>query len=136
MKLIRTSRAVMAATGLAFAASVAMPAVAQEMEEPAAEAPDYSENKLQSFAVAFAEVDKVKQEYTPRMEQAGSEEEQQEVQSEAGQQMMQAVEDSEGISVDEYNEIIQSAQADPEFAQELNVLITEETGGEAPQGAE
>lgn len=128
MTIAHNSRGLLAAFGLAFSLALAMPAVAQETtEQPAAEAPapSFSEDKLQSFAVAFLEIDKLRREYTPRMEQAQSEEEKQQIQTEAGQKMLQAVEDTENISTDEYNAIIQSAQADPDFAQRLNGVIGE-----------
>ena len=91
---------------------------ANEPSQPAAQAPDVSDEKLQSFAVALAEVEKIKQEYSQRLQTADSQEEQQQIQNEAGQKMLQAVE-GKGISVDEYNQIIQSAQSDPAFAQRL-----------------
>lgn len=39
--------------------------------------------------------------------------------------MEQAVEKTDGISVDEYNQIIQSAQTDEALAQKLNGMIGE-----------
>jgi hypothetical protein len=110
--------------GIAFAPNV----LAQGSEQPATpapaiEAPAVPDEKLNSFAVAFLEVEKIKQEYTQRLQQAGSEAEQQQIQNEAGQKMLQAVEATEGITVDEYNQIIQSAQADPDLAQRLSNAI-------------
>ena len=108
--------------GIAFAPNV----LAQGSEQPAApaiEAPAVSDDKLNSFAVAFLEVEKIKQEYTQRLQQASSETEQQQIQNEAGEKMLQAVETTDGISVDEYNQIIQSAQADPDLAQRLSNAI-------------
>ncbi len=69
--------------------------------------------------VALAEVERIKQEYSQRLQTAGSEAEQQQIQNEAGQKMLQAVE-GKGISVDEYNQIIQTAQTDPALAERLS----------------
>lgn len=127
------SRAMLAAIGLTVGAAFAAPAMAQndtqqteQKAQQTAPAQSYDDAKLQSFAVAFLEVDKVKREFAPKLQQAKSEEEQKQIQTEAGQKMVQAVENAEGISVNEYNEIIQSAQADPELAQRLNEIIQKE----------
>ena len=98
-------------------------APAVEPNAPAGAAEAVSDEKLQSFAVAFAEVEKIKQEYSQRLQAAGSETEQQQLQTEAGQKMLQAVENTEGMSVDEYNQIIESAQADPSLAERLTKII-------------
>ncbi|WP_047144848.1 DUF4168 domain-containing protein [Aquamicrobium sp. LC103] len=94
-------------------------------EQPSAEAPSFSDEKLKSFAVAFLEVSKITQEYQPQLEGAKTPEDQQRVQSEASDKMVNAVESSEGISVEEYTQIIQAAQTDPELAQKINGHITE-----------
>ena len=80
---------------------------------------------MQSFAVAFLEVTKVTQSYQPQIDAASTPEDQQRLQQEAGERMIQAVNDSEDITVDEYNQIIQAAQADPELAQRINTHISQ-----------
>lgn len=112
-----------AVIGVASAQDAA-PAPAPQMEAPAAAA-TIDDGKLQSFAVAFLEVTKVTQSYQPQIEAAGTPEDQQRLQQEAGERMIQAVNDSEDITVDEYNQIIQAAQADPELAQRINTHISE-----------
>ncbi|WP_011580737.1 MULTISPECIES: DUF4168 domain-containing protein [Chelativorans] len=94
--------------------------------QPAAPAPNQpsqatsvTDEKLETFVVALAEVERIKQEYSQRLQTAGSEAEQQQIQNEAGQKMLQAVE-GKGISVDEYNQIIQTAQTDPALAERLS----------------
>lgn len=113
------------AYGGAFGAAVAQDAApAPQMEAPAA-APAMDDEKLKSFAVAFLEVTKVTQSYQPQIESAGSDEDRQRLQQQAGEEMVEAVNDAQGISVDEYNMIIQAAQTDPELAQKINTHITE-----------
>lgn len=113
------------------AATAFSPALAQDqapapqMEAPAAAAPDLNEDKLQSFAVAFLEVTKVTQSYQPQIEAAGTDEDRQQLQQQASQEMVEAVNGADGITVDEYNMIIQAAQTDPELAQKINTHITE-----------
>jgi len=104
------------------------PTPAPGIETPAAAAPDLGEDKLKSFATAFLEVNKLTQQYQPQISAAGTPEDQQRLRQEAGQKMVEAVNGSEGISVDEYNSIIQAAQTDPELAQRINGHITEAAG--------
>src|SRR5690606_34225186 len=106
---------------------------APQTEAPAAAAPAMDDTKLKSFAVAFLEVTKVTESYKPQIEAAaGNAEDQQRLQQEAGEKMVEAVNSAEGISVDEYNTIIQAAQTDPDLAQKINGHITEAAGAQQP----
>ena len=91
------------------------------MEAPATT--NFDENTLRSFVVAFLQVDEINRNYLPQMQEADTPEAQQEVQQQATQEMVVAVENAEGISVEEYNSIIETAQADPELANQINELI-------------
>ncbi|WP_099868204.1 DUF4168 domain-containing protein [Pararhizobium haloflavum] len=117
------------ASGFALAQETAPAAPAPEMQQQAP-AQDFSDEQLRSFAVAFLEVDQINKQYTPRLQEAGTPEEQQAIQEEASQEMVSAVESSEGISVQEYTSIMQAAQADPALAQTLTEYIGEASGGE------
>lgn len=122
----------MTATALAFGAMAVQAqdaAPAPQVEEPAAQAPAVDDAKLKSFAVAFLEVAKVNQAYQPQIQAAPNAQDQQRLQQEAGQKMIEAVNASEDITVDEYNEIIQAAQTDPDLAQRINGHITEAASG-------
>ena len=140
MTLNKTLLAGLSALAFGLGASLGVAAAqetapAPEMEAPAA-APSVDDDKLKSFAVAFLEVTKVTQEYQPQIAAAGTPEDQQRLQQEAGERMVEAVNEADGITVDEYNMIIQAAQTDPELAQKINGHITEAAGagGEpAPQ---
>ena len=129
-------RAVLAA-GLLASPAMAVSAVAQEAQPapqatPAPAAP-VDDAKLKSFALAYLEVNKVAETYRPRLEAAKNQEEQQQIQQEATQGMAQAVEASDGITVEEYNQIVGAAQADPELAQRINTHLREAAGA-APAG--
>jgi len=104
-------------------ATEAPPTQTPSAETPSAPSPSLTDEKLQSFVTAFTEVERIKQDYSQRLEKVGSEAEQQQLRQEAGEKMLQAVETTEGISVDEYNEIIRLAQADPKVAQKLTDAI-------------
>jgi hypothetical protein len=93
------------------------------MEAPAAPAASIDDAKIESFVVAFLQVDEINRSYAPQLQAAGSEEEQQEVRQQAGEAMVQAVESAQGITVEEYNTIIETAQTDPGLAQQINEKI-------------
>ena len=117
----------------AFAPALAQDqAPAPQMEAPTA-APNMDEEKLQSFAVAFLEVTKVTQAYQPQIESAASDEDRQQLQQQASEEMVNAVNGADGITVDEYNMIIQAAQTDPELAQKINTRITEAASDQPAQ---
>lgn len=114
----------LAVSGAAAQDELQPPAAAEEpttMEAPATTS--FDENTLRSFVVAFLQVDEINRNYLPQMQEADTPEAQQEVQQQATQEMVVAVENAEGISVEEYNSIIETAQADPELANQINELI-------------
>lgn len=121
--------------GLSLGAAVAQDAAPQpapQTEMPAPEAQQTDDAKLKSFAVAFIEVTRVTQSYQPQIESAGTEADQQRLREEAGEKMVEAVNEAEGITLDEYNTIIQAAQANPELAQRINGHIAEAVGEPQP----
>lgn len=118
------------ATSGAALAQTEAPSAPMQQQQQAPAAQDFSDNTLRSFAVAFLEVDQINRTYTPQLEQAESPEQQQEIQQQASAEMVEAVEGSDGISVQEYTSIMQAAQANPELAQKLTEYI-----GEASQQA-
>lgn len=130
MTLPKTLMAAMTALALTHGASL-VAAHAQDAPPVPTEAPttqqsaDTSDEKLKSFAVAFLEVNKINQSYQPRMEAATTEEDKERIRLQAGQEMISAVNGTEGISVEEYDSIIQAAQVDPELARRINSHINE-----------
>ncbi len=108
--------------------AVPAPAPAPQTEAPAAAPQQADDAKLKSFAVAFIEVAKVTQSYQPQIESAGTAEDQSRLRQEAGEKMVEAVNEAEGITLDEYNTIIQAAQTDPDLAQKINGHIAEAVG--------
>lgn len=127
---LRDSLIALSVLGLAAGPFAVSGAAAQdEMQPPATmEAPaatSFDENTLRSFVVAFLQVDEINRTYLPQMQEADTPEAQQQVQQQATQEMVLAVENAEGISVEEYNSIIETAQADPELANQINDLIRE-----------
>jgi hypothetical protein len=77
-----------------------------------------SDSELRSFAVAALEVQRINNEYMPRVEAARTSEEQQQLVLVATNEKVQAVE-TRGLSVEKYQEILQQAQTDPEMADRI-----------------
>ncbi|MFO7856570.1 MAG: DUF4168 domain-containing protein [Paracoccaceae bacterium] len=76
---------------------------------------DYDSEQLDSFVMAMIEVRRIGEEVRPELEAATDPAEQQEIQQQASERMVEAVE-AEGIEVETYNAIIEDANADPELA--------------------
>ncbi|MGJ7459069.1 DUF4168 domain-containing protein [Halomonas sp. MA07-2] len=100
------------------------PAAAPEQPQAAAPAPamDFSDQQLQQFADASEEIVVISQEYTERLQTADDEAAQQEVQMEANDKMVEAVEES-GLDVDTFNTIGQALQQDPELMQRVQEMV-------------
>ncbi|MDR9781513.1 DUF4168 domain-containing protein [Rhizobium redzepovicii] len=78
-----------------------------------------SDQKLEAFAVAYLQVDKVRQEYSAKIGATKDEAGKQKLQAEAKKQMVDTVEASKDISVEEYSSILTAAQSDPALAKKV-----------------
>lgn len=78
-----------------------------------------SDQKLQAFAVAYLQVDKVRQEYSAKIDATKDEAAKQKLQEEAKKQMVDTVQASNNISVEEYSSILTAAQSDPALAKKV-----------------
>lgn len=107
---------------LGLLAQPVSPALGQQQAGPESQA--YDERDLRSFAAAIVEVERINTDFLPRMEAAGSEAERESVRQQATEKMVEAIED-QGLSLEEYNVIHQSAQHDPDLARDLNTMIEE-----------
>ena len=129
----------------ALVAAPVAPVMAQTMQDdPAAEAPaqaapetmpetpsaGFSEDELTSFVNAAMEVQAVQQDYMAQIEAAPEDAERQALVQEAQEEMASAVEETEGMDVQTYNEIGQAAQTNPELNERiLAMLQTRKQGG-------
>jgi len=78
-----------------------------------------SDQKIEAFAVAYQQVDKVRQEYSAKIGATKDDAAKQKLQEEAKKQMVDTVEASNGISVEEYSSILTAAQSDPALAKKV-----------------
>jgi hypothetical protein len=78
----------------------------------------YSDAELKSFAGAVVEVHRINDAYIPRLQAASTPDEEQQLETAALREMVQAVE-KEGISVEKYEEILTKAQTNRDIAYRL-----------------
>ena len=78
-----------------------------------------SDQKIEAFAVAYLQVDKVRKEYSAKIGATKDEASKQKLQEEAKKQMVDTVEASKDISVEEYSSILTAAQSDPALAKKV-----------------
>lgn len=78
-----------------------------------------SDQKLEAFAVAYVQVDKVRQEYSAKIDATKDQAAKQKLQDQAKKQMVETVQASPDISVEEYSSILTAAQSDPTLAKKV-----------------
>jgi len=112
------------AVGLASVTTPSTFAWAQaNTQQPSAPQP-FSDRELKQFAMAAVEVQKIRDAYMPKVEAATTDEQRQQVQTEALDEMTKAVTAS-GLTVDGYNEIFSAAQDDPALARRIQDHATD-----------
>ena len=84
-----------------------------------------SETELRAFAKVYVEVEKIRQEYEPRLKEAKNPEEGKQIQNEAVSKMQGAL-TKEGLNEESYTQIFEIARADEGLRKKLVELINEE----------
>lgn len=105
------------------AAALGMGPAAQAQDSGSAGtfADEVDEQQLEAFVVARADVQEIQQDYTSRLQSAENDQDAAELQAEAQEKMVSAVEDA-GLSVQEFNRIAEAAQNDPEVQEKIQEL--------------
>ncbi len=98
----------------------------QQQQQPAQQAIQPDEEQLDSFVVATVRIINIQQQAQQQM-QAAEPEQQEQIRAQALQEIVAAVE-NEGLSVDEYNGIVEQVQNDPELGQTVQQRIQDEVG--------
>jgi hypothetical protein len=94
-------------------------------QESPTQQPNVSEPQLRSFAKVYVAVEKIRQEYEPRLKEAKNPEEGQEIKSEAASKIQGAL-TQEGLTEEAYSQIFEIARADAGLRQRLINFINEE----------
>jgi hypothetical protein len=114
-------RKVLTGAALALAVAASSSAWAQEQTE-------FSDQQLESFVVAAVAVDELIREWNPRIQAAESEEQAAQLREEANAALLETISETEGITIEQYQEIGQAAQSDPELAARINEIYQEKAG--------
>jgi hypothetical protein len=108
----RATGAVIVALSLAFSAAGAVQAQEQ-----------YEQEKLESFVVAALAVNELVEQWTPRIQGAQDETEAAQLRDQANSELVNAINQANGITVEEYRQISQAAQADPALMARISEIF-------------
>lgn len=129
--------------GLLFVTNPAFAQQATQENQPTQAQPNssgtaaaVSDQKIEAFAVAYLQVDKIRQEYSAKIGATSDATAKQQLQTEASKQMVQAVQTSPGMSVDEYNAILTAAQKDPALVKRVQDKIQKSEPAQQPAPAQ
>ncbi|MEQ8964497.1 MAG: DUF4168 domain-containing protein [Azospirillaceae bacterium] len=131
--LRRLARPLAAVALIAGGAGMAVPAPAgaQDAEGQggqAIEVPELSDAKLESYVVAAIDVTRLIEQWQPRLQsarEAGDTEAFTSLRDQANDQLTTAVEDAEGISIEEYQAITAAARQDRELLDRIRSMMAE-----------
>ena len=119
MKL--TAKSLLGALVLAFALSLStgIPAGAQT---------EYDRTKLEAFVRAALEVEQVIGRWGPQIKAAKNEQQAKDLEQQAQSELIAAVEQTDGITMDEYNQIVQDSRNDRVLSARLGKMYQEMKG--------
>ncbi|MFN3954800.1 MAG: DUF4168 domain-containing protein [Pararhodobacter sp.] len=118
MPIRKTLAATATALGLALAAPLALPALA---DQPAAQSID--QQQLEAFVNAFQAVNEVEARHAAAFEAAETDDARAQVVAQANAEMVDAIEATAGISVEQYIEVLQQAQVDADLNARIAAMI-------------
>jgi hypothetical protein len=93
----------------------------QQQQSPTQQS-EFSQSQLESFASAALKVQAIRTKWRSQVQEAGSTEKAQELQAQAGAEMVQAVEEK-GLTVETYNAIAVAARSNPVLADRIGELM-------------
>jgi len=125
---MRSSSLAVALSGLMLTAPVGAQEAGSSQAQQQAQH-DYSEKKLEAFAAAATEVNKIMFAWRGRMQQAENQEEQQQMLQQANEEIVAIVQETPNINMQEYQEIATAAGEDQALAEELRNRVREKMEG-------
>lgn len=87
-----------------------------------AQAEQFTEQQIQSFAAAAVQVSRISERWLPRIQDATSEAESLQLREQANAEMVEAIE-GENLDLETYNQIFRTAQQDPVLAQRVEQAL-------------
>ncbi|ATX66297.1 DUF4168 domain-containing protein [Roseinatronobacter bogoriensis] len=132
MELKRYLSTTILAAGLAMTPVLASQAAAQAQAPAQVEGSEIAmeEGKIDAFIVAALAVAETREAYIAQLEGVTDEEQQMAIVQEADAAILEAVENTPDISVDEYIAIGEAATVDPELAAQIDARFAETAGQE------
>ena len=119
-----------AAAAATLAAAPLAPALAQQSDAAPQMQADVSDAKLDSFVVAALSVSEIAQEFEGRIQAAADDAARQSLANEAREAMIGAVEETDGITVEEYVTISEAARSDAELNQRVMDMLADRAEAE------
>ena len=89
--------------------------------------PEFSDQQLESFVVAAIAVDEVIREWNPRIQAAEDDAQAAELREQANAELVEVITQTDGITIEDYQEIGRAAQADPDLAARINEIYQEKS---------
>lgn len=89
------------------------------------EANEFSTQKLDAYAEAALKIGRINAEMAPEIRAAEDEQQRKSKTLEMQQEMVNAIQDSEGITMQEYNQISLALREDPQLAEKIRTLFDE-----------
>ena len=90
--------------------------------------PEFSDEQLESFVVAAIAVDEVIREWNPRIQAAEDDAQVAQLREQAKAELVEVITRTDGITLEEYQQIGQAAQDDPDLADRINEIYQERSG--------
>ena len=88
---------------------------------------EFEDAKLESFVTAAISVSQLIQQWTPRIQNAENKAHAEKLTQQANAEIEAAVEKTGGITVEEYKQIAQAAQTDPELTARIEKIFRDHT---------
>jgi hypothetical protein len=89
---------------------------------------EFTDQQLESFVVAALAVDKLVREWNPRIQGAKNAEHAAQLRDQASAELVDTIQRTEGITLEQYQEIGRAAQNDPELAARINEIYQDRAG--------
>lgn len=126
----RKIRTLLAACGV-FAVGVSVPVAvladgkdAIGLVKVQAEQAVFDDATIEAFAAAQIRIEEIRSAYLPAFEAAQSDAERQQINQQATQEMVAAVEAIPDLTVDQYNAVTAAATQDPDLAERINEAVS------------
>jgi hypothetical protein len=112
---------VLLTAALACALATSGPVWAQAQSE-------FSDQQLESFVVAALAVDKLIREWNPRIQAAQDDAQAAQMREQANGELAEAIARTDGITLEQYQQIVQAAKADPDLKGRIDVIYQAKSG--------